>query len=138
MEEYGPWFRARLEKGAGVTGADYAKANNVRSACNGLLQAVFENIDVLACPSMTTPPGQVTSEELYGPMGAEDNFSWGRFTVPFDFNGAPTLSLPCGLSSEGLPLSLQFVGKHGAEPLLCQLGHAYEQATQWHDLRPEI
>ena len=61
-----------------------------------------------------------------------------RFTAPFDFNGAPTISLPCGLSGDGLPLSLQFVGKHLAEPLLCQVGHAYEQATEWHSLHPPV
>ena len=61
-----------------------------------------------------------------------------RFTVPYDFNGAPTLSLPCGLSSDGLPLSLQFVGKHLAEPLLCRIGNTYEQATNWNTLRPPV
>ena len=137
-DDYGPWFRGWLDLGASKTGVDYAGANNVRAACNGLLRNVFENIDVLACPSMTTPPGRVNPEELYGPMGDRDSLVWGRFTVPFDFNGAPTLSLPCGLNSDGLPLSLQFVGKHLGEALLCRLGHAYEQATQWHNLRPNV
>ena len=137
-EDYGPWFRGWLDLGASKTGVDYAGANNIRAACNGLLRNVFENIDVLACPSMTTPPGRVKPEDLYGPMGERDSLTWGRFTVPFDFNGAPTLSLPCGLNSDGLPLSLQFVGKHLGEALLCRLGHAYEQATQWHNLRPNV
>ena len=137
-DDYGPWFRGWLDLGASKTGVDYAGANNVRAACNGLLRNVFENIDALACPSMTTPPGRVNPEELYGPMGDRDSLVWGRFTVPFDFNGAPTLSLPCGLNSDGLPLSLQFVGKHLGEALLCRLGHAYEQATQWHNLRPNV
>ena len=137
-DEYGPWFRGWLDKGAEVTGSAYAQANNVRDACNGLLRAVFEDIDVLVCPSMTTLPGRVTPQELCAPMTGEDDFLWGRFTVPFDFNGAPTISLPCGLSSEGLPLSIQFVGKPLDEPLLCRLGHAYEQATQWHQLRPDV
>ena len=137
-DDYGPWFRGWLDLGASKTGVAYAAANNVRAACNGLLRNVFENIDVLACPSMTNPPGRVTPEELYGPMGARDSLVWGRFTVPFDFNGAPTLSLPCGLNSDGLPLSLQFVGKHLDEKLLCRLGHAYEQATEWHNLRPNV
>lgn len=137
-DDYGPWFRGWLDLGASKTGVDYAGANNVRAACNGLLRNVFENIDVLACPSMTTPPGRVKPEDLYGPMGERDSLTWGRFTVPFDFNGAPTLSLPCGLNSDGLPLSLQFVGKHLGEALLCRLGHAYEQATQWHNLRPNV
>ena len=112
------------------------RSNQGRLACNGILAGVFEDIDVLVCPSMTTPPGRVTPEELYGPMG-EDEWTWGRFTIPYDFNGAPTISLPAGLSSEGLPLSIQFVGKHLAEPLLVQIGDAYERATQ-HNLRPPV
>ena len=104
-----------------MTGADYADANKQRLACNGILAGVFENIDVLVCPSMTTPPGRVTPDELYGPLG-EDDWSWGRFTIPFDFNGAPTISLPCGQDGDALPLSIQFVGNRLAEPLLCRMG----------------
>ena len=135
-DEYGPWFRGWLEKGSGYTAAEFAAANQVRLACNGTLAGVFEDIDVLVCPSMTTPPGRVTPEELYGPMG-EDEWTWGRFTIPYDFNGAPTISLPAGLNAEGLPLSIQFVGKHLAEPLLVQIGDAYERATE-HNLRPPV
>jgi Asp-tRNA(Asn)/Glu-tRNA(Gln) amidotransferase A subunit family amidase len=61
-----------------------------------------------------------------------------RFTAPYNFNGAPTLSVPCGLSHDRLPLSLQFVGKHLGEPLLCRIGYAYEQATEWHTLQPSV
>jgi amidase len=136
--EYGPWFRGRLDKGSGVTGSDYAQANNVRAECNGLLRSTFEDIDVLACPSTIAPPGRVTPEQLRAPMGGEDDLKWGRFTVPFDFNGAPTISLPYGQISDGLPLSLQFVGKHLSEALLVRLGHAYEQATDWRNMRPPM
>ncbi len=126
-----------MERGAADTGAMYAEANQKRLACNGILAGVFENIDVLVCPSMTTTAGPVKPEELYGPMG-EDDWTWGQFTIPFDFNGAPTISLPCGLDSDGLPLSIQFVGKHLSEPLLCRMGHAFEGATTWKDLHPEV
>ena len=136
-EEYGPWFRGWLERGAAVTGARYAEANQKRLACNGLLAEVFDGIDALVCPSMTTTAGPVKPEELYGPMG-EDDWTWGQFTIPFDFNGTPTISLPCGLDADGLPLSIQFVGKHLSEPLLCRMGHAFEGATSWHDLHPEV
>ena len=136
-EEYGPWFRGWLERGAAVTGARYAEANQKRLACNGLLAEVFDGIDALVCPSMTTTAGPVKPEELYGPMG-EDGWTWGQFTIPFDFNGTPTISLPCGLDADGLPLSIQFVGKHLSEPLLCRMGHAFEGATSWHDLHPEV
>ena len=115
---------------------ELAKANNVRLDCRGLLNNVFENIDVIGCPTMTTPPFPITLEEMYGAMFLLDDPNWGRFTVPFDFSGAPTISLPCGQTSDGLPLSIQFVGKHLSEPLQCRLGHTFEQTTQWHNLRP--
>jgi len=138
-DEYGPWFRGWLDLGASVSGADYARANNLRAACNGLLRQVWQHIDALACPAMPTPPFPVTPQGLYGPMPREGfNMARLRFTAPYDFNGAPTLSVPCGLSRDGLPLSLQFVGKPLGEPLLCRLGHAYEQATAWHALRPPV
>ncbi len=136
-EDYGPWFRGWLEKGHGYTAVDYAAANLVRLECNGVLAGIFEDIDVLVCPSMTGVAHRVTPEELYGPMGDDDEWTWGRFTIPYDFNGAPTISLPAGLNGDGLPLSIQFIGKHLAEPLLVQIGDAYERATQ-HNLRPGV
>ena len=137
-DDYGPWFQGWLDMGAAVTGAEYAKANNVRSACRGLLANVFENIDVIGCPTMTRPPFPITLEEMYGPSFLLDDANWGRFTVPYDFSGAPTISLPCGQNSDGLPLSIQFVGKHLSEQLLCRIGHTFEQNTPWHNLRPDI
>lgn len=136
-DDYGLWFREWLEKGSSVSGTDYARANNLRAACNGRLREVFENIDVLACPSMSGPPFPVTHDALYGSMGEFDPSNL-RFTAPFDFNGAPTLSVPCGFNDDGLPLSLQFVGHDLSEHLLCQIGHAYEKATEWHMFRPKI
>ncbi len=55
-----------------------------------------------------------------------------------DYAGLPTISLPCGLNSENLPLSLQFVGHHLSEQLLIQAGHAFEQATDFHNLHPPV
>ena len=137
-DDYGPWFRGWLDKGAKVTGAEYAKANNLRAACTGHLRRVFERIDVLVCPSTAAPPHPVTPEELYGPLPENREPKFQRFTAPFDFNGAPTLSVPCGFNSEELPLSIQWVGKHLSESLLCQIGHAYEGATEWHNRHPDV
>jgi len=136
-EEYGPWFRGWLELGNKYTAAEYASANYRRLACNAIVSRVFADIDVLVCPTMTTPAFPVTPEELYGPMD-EEEWTWGRFTIPFDFNGTPTISLPCGQNDQGVPLSIQFVGKHLSEPLLVRIGDAFERATEWHNLRPNI
>ena len=137
-DDYGPFFRDWLDKGAKVSGADYAQANNMRAECNGLIRQALQDVDVLACPSTIRPAHPVTPEALYGPLDDNRGTDFQRFTVPYDFNGAPTLSVPCGFSGDGLPLSLQFVGKHLAEPLLCRIGHTYEQATDWHTRRPPV
>jgi amidase len=108
----------------------------MRAECVGHLKRVFQDIDVLVCPSMSAPAHPVTPEILYGPLPEFRAPKFQRFTVPFDFNGAPTLSVPCGLNSEDLPLSIQFVGKHLSEPLLCQVGHAYEQTTE--PIHPQV
>ena len=103
------------------------------------MESVFADIDVLACPSMPEPPFLIEKMAPFAPMDEQGlDMQLLRFTAPYDFNGAPTLSVPCGLSSEGLPLSLQLVGKHLEEWLICRIGHAYEQATEWHDLHPPI
>ncbi len=137
-KDYGPKFLSWLDRGAKVTGAEYVKANNLRSTCTGYLRYVFEQFDVLACPSVMKPAQPFDLEEFSKPLPEKFDPVRQRFTVPFNFNGAPTLSLPCGMNRDGLPLSLQFVAKHLSEPLLCQVGHAYEQATEWHTMHPNI
>jgi len=61
-----------------------------------------------------------------------------RFTVSFDLTGSPTITLPCGVSADGLPLGFQLVGPHLSEDLLCRAGHAFQQATDWHQRHPEL
>jgi amidase len=136
-DDYGPWLRNWLDRGSRVRGAEYARANSLRAACNGRIRAVFEKIDLLACPSVPAPPGPVNPETLYGSTSVLET-SRLRFTAPFNFNGAPTLSVPCGFNTDGMPLSLQLAGHPLSEQLLCQAGHAYEKATEWHTFRPNI
>src|SRR2546428_249319 len=57
---------------------------------------------------------------------------------PFNMTGLPALAVPCGFSSQGLPLSLQIAGRPFDEATVLRVGHAYEQATEWHRRRPRI
>jgi amidase len=50
------------------------------------------------------------------------------FTAPFDYSGHPTITLPAGLNADGLPLSIQLIGRLLGEPTLIRAGHAFEQA----------
>jgi len=61
-----------------------------------------------------------------------------RNTTPFDKNGLPTISIPCGFTTKGLPIGLQISGPLGGERVVLQLANAYEQATEWHKRRPQI
>ena len=135
-DEYGPWFREWLARGHEFSAADYAQANNIRAACVGELRRTMQDVDLLACPGTARAAYPVDAALSYGPI-PQDRDPWQtRFTVPMDYAGLPTISLPCGLSDDGLPLSLQFVGHPLAEALLVRAGAAYEQASEWHGMHP--
>lgn len=135
-DEYGPFFREWLDRGAAVSAADFSRAGNLRAACNGDLRAMMQVIDVFACPSTARAAYPVNAEFLYGPIPPGRDPWLSRYTVPFNFSGLPTLSVPCGLSEAGAPLSVQFAGHPLTEDLLVAVGHAFEQATNWHTMHP--
>jgi amidase len=138
-DEYGPWFREWLRRGASLSAAEYADANVLRAACVGEFRVTMRGIDLLASPSTGAAAHPITSGDMYGTIQQElDPWDFFRFTVPADFSGLPTISLPCGLNGDGLPLSLQFVGHHLSEQLLVQAGHAFERATDFHNLHPPV
>ncbi len=138
--EYGPGFRAALESGQRVTPAALAAAAKVRSEVTASLERMLNTVDCLVCPSMANTARVKEAD----PYDEETEASWSRqvrndiHTQPFNFSGSPTLSVPCGFSADGLPLSVQFVGRRLSESVLCRMGHAYERATQWHSKHPAV
>ena len=53
-------------------------------------------------------------------------------------SGSPSLTLPGGATSEGLPIGFQIIGRHLGERLVLRAGHAFQQATQWHRRHPSL
>ena len=103
-----------------------------------MIDDLLQSVDLLLCPTMGMLPvalDGLTFEEVISPERAHDLLS---FTAPFSLSGSPTISLPCGFSTEGLPFSLQIIGRHGDESLVMQAGCAYEEATEWHKQRPPV
>jgi amidase len=147
-ESYGPWFRFWLEYGASITGAQYAAAHRQRLETSGAIRAALRDVDLLACPTVATEPfvydrpGVFTAPGAAGSSSAGVPLEWfqrsSRFTIPWDYNGWPTLSLPCGATDGGLPLSLQLVGHPLTEATLLRAGYVYEQATDWHRRHPPV
>jgi len=138
--EYGPGFRAALEAAQRVTPARLAEVKKIRSQVSASIHALLNGVDCLLCPSMANS----ARVKEANPFDEETDESWSAnvrndiFCQPFNFSGSPTLSVPCGFTADGLPLSVQFVGRRLSEPVLCRIGHAYEQATQWHLEHPTI
>ena len=61
-----------------------------------------------------------------------------RLTRPHNICGIPTISVPCGFNSEGLPIGVQLAARPFEDALALQVAYAYEQATDWHSQRPSV
>lgn len=149
--EYGPYFREFLQLGASATHTQLTAARRFRAEFAARLHPVLTAVDAIACPSGGAPAFPITKEVQYGSMMAFNAFVTARmaastpplksglaFTVPANLAGAPAICLPSGFSPEGLPYSIQFVGRLLSEPVLCRIAHAYEQATSWHTRHPSV
>lgn len=126
-EQFGADIRQRLESGAAYTSTEYSLARDTQNRMRRQFEQFFERYTVLLTP--TTP---VAAPLIEGPDALEQARLLTRFTAPFNLTGLPAISLPCGFTSEGLPLGLQIITRPWGEANLLQAAYAYEQATGWH------
>ena len=135
---FGPEVTRRIMLGtfalsAGYYDAYYLKAQQARTLIRRDFAKVFETVDALVTPTspvVAFPVGEKTGDPL-------QMYLIDVCTLPVNIAGLPGLSVPCGFS-EGLPVGMQLIGPHLSEPTLLRIGHAYEQATEWHRSRPPI
>ena len=128
-------YREVLERGSTLSGRHYAALKIAGLRFAGRLRAVFEDVDLILCPSWPTPAVEITENAL---GDIEDQGDLLRFTGPYNLTGSPTLSIPSGFNAAGMPLGLQLVSRHLEEELLCRVGHAYQQETEWHRHFPPV
>lgn len=131
-DAYGVAMRGVLESAGNLTAVDYSVAHETRLEWRGRLAQLFSEVDTLICPSLaqTAPLLGDRSDEMELVSGSA------QFTIPFNLGGHPTISVPCGLSAEGLPIGLQLVAQAYEESLLLSVAHEYERATPWHLQHP--
>jgi aspartyl-tRNA(Asn)/glutamyl-tRNA(Gln) amidotransferase subunit A len=130
-ELYHATIRRNLERGSKVTTAAYIQSRRELDAARRTIGAVFSNVDLLVTPTTAVPPP--TIEEA---VRLEIEVELIRNTAPFNVYGLPTISIPCGFTSSGLPIGMQISGPRFGEGKVLALAHAYEQATDWHTRRP--
>jgi Asp-tRNA(Asn)/Glu-tRNA(Gln) amidotransferase A subunit family amidase len=132
-------FAEMIEAGRQVSGEAYARTSIVRTAFYEQVRNLFERYDLLLTPQMPVGAWSVAQ----GPREIEGKptpsmFDRLSFTFPFNLTGQPAASVPCGFTSEGLPVALQIVGAWHADTLVLQAAAAFEQAAPWAQTRPTL
>ncbi len=136
---FGPEVKRRIMLGtyalsAGYYDAYYGQAQKARTLIKRDFDEAFQQVDVIACPVAPTTAfkiGEKTDDPLA--MYLED-----VFTLPPSLAGICGLSIPCGFDANRLPIGLQLLGPAFGEDKILRVGHAYEQATEWHKEVPKL
>src|SRR6266536_16104 len=137
-EGFGAEVKRRIMLGtyvlsAGYYDAYYLKAQQVRALIKQDFARAFEKCDAIVTPTSPTP-AFAFGEKVDDPLAMYLN---DVFTVTANLAGVPGISVPCGLSSNALPIGLQLLGPHWSEALLFRLAHAY-QASHPLNAQPQV
>jgi Asp-tRNA(Asn)/Glu-tRNA(Gln) amidotransferase A subunit family amidase len=131
-QDYGEGLRSRAWMGALVTASDFLRAQRLRARLRREVLALLERVDALVFP------GQAVPAQRFGDLPMTAVIVPGsRYTNVWNLLGLPAVVVPCGFSREGLPVSIQIVGRPFDEATVLRIARAYERATDWHTRRPD-
>ncbi len=127
-----------LEYGSKLSGLDVVRANQRRWKIWESMRAFHKTYDLLLTPVMSCtafpigqPPATIAGQQI-PPMG------WMSYTQPFNLNGAPAASAPCGFDSQGMPVGLHIVGRAFEDSVVLRAARAFEQVQPWADRTPKV
>ena len=138
-EDLTDYARSRLEKGRQVTGQDYARALKELEMLKFQMATLMEKYDLLLTPTMAVPAfvmGEHPSE-IDG-RSVEKDWAFNPINLVFNLTGQPAASVPCGYSSDGLPIGLHVVGRLRDEVTVLRASAAFEGARPWAERLPPI
>ena len=130
--DYGRLARRRLMSGAFIGAGDYVLASRQRSQMIGDVETALRKVDILLCASSMDPPCRIDEPEEI------ERTYMRQARAPFNVTGHPALAMPAGLSRDGLPLSVQFVGRYFDEANLFRVARAWERAAGTDALHPSL
>ena len=119
---------------SGYYDAYYKKAQQARTLIKADFEKAFNSVDRIVTPTSPTAAfksGEKTDDPLQ--MYLSD-----IFTISVNLAGIPAISIPCGFTSNNLPIGLQIIGKHFDEESILKAAYAYEQSTDWHKRKPNL
>ncbi len=130
--DYGKLARRRLLPGAFMTAGDYVGAQRRRTEVIAAVEDRLRDYDVLLCASSMDPSSRMDDPD-------ETARTYPRQArTPFNVTGHPALAMMSGLSGNGLPVSVQFVGRYFDDATVLRVAAAYERATAWHKKKPPV
>jgi aspartyl-tRNA(Asn)/glutamyl-tRNA(Gln) amidotransferase subunit A len=135
---YQPATLARIQSAANTSAAAALRARRELDAVRHSIRKVFDEIDILLTPAVPIPPPAIADLKANPENLRLAELTMLRNTRPFNVWGLPTISVPCGFTSDGLPIGLQLAGSPWREDLVLRAAHAYEQATDWHTRTPSL
>ena len=128
----------RLHAGFFITAADYIRALKVRGTyLRTFVKAAFSRCDVLFAPVLSNPVPTIA--ETSGTTGKDSLdlvVSLTRNTKIVNYIGLPAMSVPCGFSENGMPVSFQLIGRPLAEAMLLRAAGKFQDHTDWHEREP--
>ena len=130
-QDFGHHMFARIALGAFLTAADYVEAMRQRRELAVEFAHALDGLDAVVSANATGPAPRIDQVPFWGV------FERASYTGPYNLTGSPALSVPIGFE-DGLPLAFQIAGKPFDEAGVMRIGHAFEQATDFHRRRPAI
>ncbi len=131
-QDYGQLGRTRLMAGAFLQAGDYVQAGRRRAQMIAAVNDALAEVDVLLCASSMDPPSRIED-------AAETARTYPRQArTPFNVTGHPALAMLAGLSSGGLPLSVQFAGRAFDEATVLRVARAWERAAGTDRMHPAL
>ncbi len=139
-EDYQIQVRSRYEPGIYMPAAKYLRALDLRvKLLRDFTEAVFSTVDVLHTPGLSMAVPSLADTDVAAGQGMPEmiaQLSW--TTRSNNYLGIPSLAVPCGFTANGLPAGFQLMGRPFSEAQLFQLGHAYQEVSDWHSRVPEM
>ena len=135
---------AFVERGGKFSMADFRTAQFARTDLFRKIQTLFARYDALITPTLTrtalSADFDAANDEVVvnGVKCGITRLGWTAYVYPFNLTGHPALTVPSGFAADGLPTSVQIVGRWGADMDVLRLGALLEQARPWSGKRPTI
>lgn len=122
-----PDFRAQAELGSRLSLLDLQRLHLRRGVLGSQMRQFMQRHDLLVTPAVAVPAFDARPAG-HAPMTPQAMLGWTPFSYPFNLTQQPACTIPCGLTRDGLPIGLQFVGPMFGDALVLRAARAYESA----------